>query len=1043
MKKKNITKSLIMAAIFLIVPMIISQTILAGDSGCQSGTLAHKYNAFGRQTTAEQQKRQEQFQAAQIRNGENQPPTAGGLTAGDSEMRSQISYFASVFFLLGGIWLLVSLFKERWLKRYAPKSVRLAKVWNFALKPSFALSAFAFLFAAVIAGSILTSPRITSAQEKSERSDQLNQNENSTNAVAAVNQPVFKSARQIGGDGLTQIGAPIYDGYGNYYVRGAFSGTLNLGETVLTATQGLDLFIAKFDAQENLLWARQGSGITNAPNDDLAVEGATAMAFNGDDLYVAGSFVKTLTLQGGANPGVTLTDNGMPGYNYETFVAKYDQNGNLIWARGGNSGSPKNADNLEIGQNTINRIVFNNNGSLYLAGIISGSNFLGAPISNFICNTLQPCQINGKSDVLLAALDPQNGQPFRLKVFGGAGDDNALDLAIDRTSNEANQTFYMVGNTDSPQINFRTTTILQTYPNPDNSISTFILKFTADDVGEISDGVWLKFVDNDNLVGIKQIVTDPTTGGAFVTGYYKGTLTSQNNSITNTRTGTDEAALAGFAAGVSPNDGSFVGLVGLGGAGNSLVIRPGQNIFVVGSLWDTGTFTSTGGPFGTPITKTLDAYGGNDLFVAEISRSNFQLSSLKAIAGTGYQGLVAVGNPSTADGGTKNNYSPLGITLDESGHVVISGDFAGTLSLDCLTLKTSGASRHAYIAKFLSYNEPTSCRVWTNDNPQNRNWDVSDNWNGGVLPSSGDSVYVPYHGNAVYNPIYNPANNISLSGLSISDNQTLFLQQNLSVNDQLDLLGGRIDTGANQVNLGAFSGTYSNNGGRVIGKLEKLFFGTGDSFTFPVGTANGYSPVTISNYNAGKGATFAVTAHQGTYPNTANNLPTNRAARWWNLTNGGLVRTDLTFQYLPGDITTGNESEYRAYRIPTGGGTAISIPSTVNTATKTVSVPNVSQFSDWTLAQPNVPTAATANVGGRVLAANGQGIANARITITDSTGNSQTISTNSFGYYMFSQVLAGDTYVLTIRHKRYNFSQPTQIVSVSNDRDDINFIETP
>lgn len=1034
--KKETIKLLSMTAIFLVIPILLSnQTVFAGQQGCQTGapqqTTCQTSNcerscipnpnlpACMKRINSEQQ----QFAAAQTGYAQNQPPTAGNLTGGDSAARSTVSYFASVFFLLGGIWLLISILRERWLKHFAPKSARLARFCDFALKPQFALSAFAVLFAAVIAGSVLTSPpTITSAQQQS-------------------NQPVFKSAQQIGGEGVTQIGAPVYDGYGNYYVRGAFSGTLNLGSETLTATQGLDLFFAKFDANENLLWARHGSGITNAPNDALAVEGATAMAFNGYDLYIAGSFVKTLTLPGGANPGITLNDDGAAGYNYETFVAKYDQNGNLIWARGGNSGSPKNADNLETGQNTINKILFDRDGSPYLAGIISGGNFLGVPISNFICNTYQPCRINGKSDVLLASLGQQDGTPFRLKVIGGAGDDNALDLAIDRTSNEVNPEFYLVGNTDSPQINFRTATFLQTYPNPDNSISTFILKFRAENISDGIDGLWLKFIDNDNLVGINQIVTDPVSGAPYVTGYYRGTLTAAvSPPITNNRPGTGEAALAGFVAGISSNDGSFVQLFGLGGAGKSLVVRPGGNIFVVGSLYETGTFTS-GGPFGA-ITRTLDAYGGNDLFVAEINKFNFEFASLKAVAGTGYQGLVAVGNPSSPDGRTKNTYSPISITLDTTYRVIISGDFSGTVSLDCQTLKTSATSRHSYIAEFLGGNEATSCRVWTNENPNNRNWDVSGNWNGGVLPSSGDSVYVPYRRNAVYNPIYNPANDISLSGLSISDNQTLFLQRNLAVNEQLDLLGGNINAGTNQLNLGFLAEPYSINGGRVIGKVSKLFFGQGD-FTFPVGTANGYSPVTLSNYNAGKGGTFAVTANQVTYPNEANNLPTNRASRWWNLTNGGLASADLTFQYLPGDITTGNESGYRAYRIPGGGGTATLIDSTINTTAKTVSVPTVSQFSDWTLAQPLIPTAATANVGGRVLSSNGYGIANARVTITDSTGNSQTISTNSFGNYKFTQILAGDTYILTVRHKLYNFSQPTQILSVSDDRDDINFVETP
>lgn len=1037
-----------MTAVFLIVPMIISnQTILAGDSGCQSGTLAHKYDNYSRQTIAEQKEKQEQFQAAQIRNGENKPPTSGGLAAADSEMRSRISYLASVFFLLGGIWLLFSLLRERLPKRYAPKSVRRAKVWNLALKPSFALSVFAFLFVTVIAGSFLTSPTVTSAQ-KNEQNSQLNDKENPVNLGLPTYQPVFKEGQQIGGDGVTQIGAPVFDADGNRYVRGAFSGELTIGDTTLTSTFGLDMFIAKYDANLNPVWVRQGSGLPSAPHEDLAVEGATAMSIfesveDGNYLYVAGSFVKTLTLQGGANPSVTLNDNGASGYNYEAFLAKYDLNGNLIWVRGGNSGSPKNPDNLETGQNAINKIVFDNFGDPYVAGLISGDNFLGSSVSSFVCSSNQNCSLHGKSDIIIAKLDKTSGTPTRVHVLGGSDDDNGLDLAIDNVTNPQIPKLYLVGNFSSPQVVLPNSIGYETYTNTANSINSFVLRFDSDNIQRTTiDGIWSKVLNNDGIIGVNQVATDPQIGQLYITGYYTGTISGLGGpfgaSITNNRTGTGEEALAGYVGSMDSSNGTFLRLASLGGVGNALAVRPSDGvIFVAGSLWDTGEFNSSGD------VRTLESLDGNDLFVAGINRGNFQFDSVKAISGTGYQGLVAADNPSTADGGTKNRYSPLGIAFD-SNRVFVSGDFAGTMSLDCITLKTPNASRHAFIAEFLGYGESTTCRIWTGGGY----WIEPSNWNAGIVPAANDSVYVPYHRTAQYNPIYNPSfyvpnSNVPLNSVIVSDNQTIILEENLSVGERLDLLGGKIDAGNKQVNLGPTLETYSTNGGRVIGKLEKLFFGMGDSFTFPVGTANGYSPVTLSNYNAGKGATFAVTAHQGSYPNPANNLPANRAARWWNLTNGGLVRTDLTFQYLPGDIMAGNESDYRAYRIPSGGGTAISIPSTVNTATKTVSVPNVSQFSDWTLAQPLIPTAATANIGGRVLSANGQGIANARITITDSTGNSQTISTNSFGYYTFRQVLAGDTYILTARHKRYNFSQPTQIVSVSDDRDDINFVETP
>lgn len=1030
-----------MTALFLIIPLILSnQTILAGDSGCQSGRIAYKYNNYeGRRALA---KRQEQFQAAQIRNGENPPPSSDNPTGGDSPARSQFSYFASVFFLFGGIWLLASLLSERIPKRCAPKSVR-AKAWNFALKPSFALSTFAFLFAAVIIGSALTSPSVTSAQKR-ERQGQLNGQGNSTDLGLPTSQPVFKSAQQIGGDGVTQIGAPVFDAAGNRYVRGAFSGELTIGETTLTATYGLDMFIAKYDANLNPLWVRQGSGTLGAPSEELAVEGATAMGVfqttaEEGYLYVAGSFVKTLTLQGGANLPVTLTDGGGEGFNYETFLAKYDLNGNLIWARGGNSGSPKNPDNLETGQNAINKIVFDNDGNPYVAGLISGDNFLGASVSSFICSGNQNCGLHGKSDIIIAKLDKNGGAPTRVHVLGGSDDDNGLDLAIDNVTNPDVPKLYLVGNFSSTQIYLPDAFSGQTFTNTANSINTFVLKFDSDNIQRTTiDGIWAKVLNNDGIIGVNQIATDAQTGQAYITGYYTGTISGIGgpfgNTITNNRTGAGEAALAGYVASLDTSNGTFFRLASLGGVGSAIAVRPSDGvIFVAGSLWDTGEFVSGGD------VRRLDSSGGNDLFVAGINRGNFEFDSVKAVAGSGYQGLVAAGNPSAGDGGTKNSYSPLGIAFN-SNRVFVSGDFKGTLSLDCITLKTSGASRQAYIAEFLGYGETTTCRIWTNHDPSDRRWDEPSNWNGGIIPAANDSVYVPYRKNAVFNPIYDPSNNVTLSGLSISDNQTLVLQQNLFVSDRLDLLGGRIDAESNKVSLGPFVESYSTGGGRILGKAEKLFFGAGGSFTFPVGTANGYSPVTLSNVNAGKGGTFAVTANQGAYPNTANNLPVNRAARWWNLTGGGIQSADITFQYLPGDITTGTESGYRAYRIPTGGGNASPVNSTINTTAKTVTAPNVSQFSDWTLAQPLAPTAAAVSVGGRVLTADGFGIAQARVTLTDSQGNERQVSTNSFGYYRFDNVVAGATYIFNVRHKSWGTMAVTQVRNIQEDRDDLDFI---
>jgi hypothetical protein len=86
------------------------------------------------------------------------------------------------------------------------------------------------------------------------------------------------------------------------------------------------------------------------------------------------------------------------------------------------------------------------------------------------------------------------------------------------------------------------------------------------------------------------------------------------------------------------------------------------------------------------------------------------------------------------------------------------------------------------------------------------------------------------------------------------------------------------------------------------------------------------------------------------------------------------------------------------------------------------------------------PTAATVNVGGRVLTQTGRGIRNVVITMTDSQGITRTATTTSFGYYQFADVPAGQTYVFTARGKRFSFGQNTIVQSITENTNNINFI---
>jgi len=86
------------------------------------------------------------------------------------------------------------------------------------------------------------------------------------------------------------------------------------------------------------------------------------------------------------------------------------------------------------------------------------------------------------------------------------------------------------------------------------------------------------------------------------------------------------------------------------------------------------------------------------------------------------------------------------------------------------------------------------------------------------------------------------------------------------------------------------------------------------------------------------------------------------------------------------------------------------------------------------------PTAATVSVSGRVTTAQGRGIRNVVVTMTDSSGNTRTATTTSFGYYRFEEVAAGETYIFAARGKRFSFGQNSQVHSIMEDTNNINFV---
>jgi hypothetical protein len=93
----------------------------------------------------------------------------------------------------------------------------------------------------------------------------------------------------------------------------------------------------------------------------------------------------------------------------------------------------------------------------------------------------------------------------------------------------------------------------------------------------------------------------------------------------------------------------------------------------------------------------------------------------------------------------------------------------------------------------------------------------------------------------------------------------------------------------------------------------------------------------------------------------------------------------------------------------------------------------------WTAA-PFAPTAAHVKIGGRAVTAKGRGIRNAFVTLTAAGGAVRTVITGTFGYYNFPEIESGQTVIISIRTKQFTFSQPSQIVFIKDEIDDLDFI---
>ena len=190
--------------------------------------------------------------------------------------------------------------------------------------------------------------------------------------------------RQIGTPADEDASSAALDPAGNIIVTGHTYGNLDGA-----GAGGADFFVMKYDGNGNLLWKNQkGTG-----NDDKAY-GITSDSSG--NICISG-----MTRGDLAGTGAGFSD---------IFLAKYDGNGNLLWARQTGTAVEESG----------NSVALDADGNAYVAGSTTGS-FTGYANS-------------GLFDIVIVKYDPAGNQLWT-KQMGTAADDEAYDAALDGTGN--------------------------------------------------------------------------------------------------------------------------------------------------------------------------------------------------------------------------------------------------------------------------------------------------------------------------------------------------------------------------------------------------------------------------------------------------------------------------------------------------------------------------------------------------------------------------------------------------------------------------------
>jgi|688.fasta_scaffold19901_2 hypothetical protein len=215
------------------------------------------------------------------------------------------------------------------------------------------------------------------------------------------------------------------DPEGNIFIGGYFNSTISFGPIALQShsEKNSDAFVAKYAPDGNILWARSIGG------DNGEIASCEADPFG--NVYLSGLyFSKTIYTETD-----TLKNNG----SINHFIAKYNKDGQLLWARsaGGNNGE-------EPGTATREFYVDHDGNAFCTGSNWSAFSFAGQSIRS----------VSGSEDMVLLKYD-KDGKEIWALDYGGTGRNAGRGISTD-----ANGFIYLTGSFEEKHLKIENHTLM-------------------------------------------------------------------------------------------------------------------------------------------------------------------------------------------------------------------------------------------------------------------------------------------------------------------------------------------------------------------------------------------------------------------------------------------------------------------------------------------------------------------------------------------------------------------------------------------------------